>query len=62
MMVWKALLAVMLFPGRLVLARFPKLKGEEARLLFNMTNYIFWLTPLIGGAIWLVIVYPPIGH
>jgi len=55
MAVWSAFLAILLFPGKFLVARLPKMDDDPTRLAFNMINYIFWLTPTVGVLIWLVI-------
>lgn len=53
--IWPRLLAVLTFPGDFLISRLPKMDDEMTRLTVHMTNYIFWLTPSIGIAVWLVI-------
>ncbi len=53
------LTALILWPGRQVLRRFPGLTGAEARLVHNITNYVFWLTLICGGLIWLLLATMP---
>jgi len=55
MSIWSHLLAALTFPGHFLVSRLPKMDDEMTRLTAHMTNYIFWLTPSIGIAIWLVI-------
>jgi len=55
MTIWAAIMAALLFPGKFVVSRLPKMDDESSRLMFHMVNYIFWLTPTIGVLIWLVI-------
>jgi len=46
---------IILWPGRQVLRLFPKLSGDEATLIHNITNYVVWLTLICGVLIWVLI-------
>ena len=55
MTIWLRFVAILTFPGNSIVSRLPKMEAEMSRLAAHMANYIFWLTPIIGITIWVVI-------
>ena len=55
MTIWLRFVVILTSPGNFIVSRLPKMDTEMSRLIAHMANYIFWLTPIIGITIWLII-------